>query len=158
MTEEITNLVKQRTWYLIQKFEVPEGAKIISGTWDFKWKLFTDGGFWKSKARFCVRGDIQKRLSDVPMNTYATVVQWFMVRLILFLTCIMGLKTQETNSSNAFSQAELKQPVYLQPPEKYSNTSWGENPIIWLNKSYMVRLKKVYSGMRNWRRSYRNVD
>ena len=149
MTEEIKNLLKQRTWYLIQKSEVPEESKIISGAWDFKCKLFPHGGFRKSKARYCVRGYIQKRLSDVPMNTYATVVQWFMLRLILSLTCIVVLKTQSTNFSNAFSLAELNQPVYLQPPDKYSNTSWGENPIIRLNKSYMVRLKKVYSGMRN---------
>ena len=45
MTEEITNLVKQRTWDVIQKSEVPEGAKIISGTWTFKRKRFTDGSF-----------------------------------------------------------------------------------------------------------------
>ena len=43
MTEEITNLVKGRTWDLIHKSEVPEGAKIIPGTWDFKFKNFLMG-------------------------------------------------------------------------------------------------------------------
>ena len=57
------------------------------------------------------------------MNTYAPVVQWSKVRLILVLTYIMVLMTQETNFSNAFEQAELNQPVYIKPPAKYSNAS-----------------------------------
>ena len=153
MTEEITNLVKQQTWDVIQKYEIPEGAKIIPGTWYFKWKRFPNGSFQKSKSRFCVRVYIQKRLSSVPMNTYDPVVQWSMVRLILVLTCIIGLKTQATNLSNAFSQAKLKKPVYLQPPAKYSYVSWGKNPILQLKKVYMIRLKYLDSGMRNLRRA-----
>ena len=47
----------------------------------------------------------------------------------------MVLKTQATDFRNSFAQAKLKQPVYLQPPAKYSDVSWGDNPIIWLNKS-----------------------
>ena len=105
MTEEITNLVKIRIWDVIQKSEVPEGAKIIPGTWDFKCKRFPDGSFRKFKARFCVRENIQKSLSDVYTNTYAPVVQWSTVRLMLVPTCIMGLKTQATEFRNAFSQA-----------------------------------------------------
>ena len=76
MIDEITNLVKQGTWDVVQKYDVPEGAKIIPGTWDFKCKRFTDGSFQKFKARFCVRGDIHKRVSGVPINTYTPVVQW----------------------------------------------------------------------------------
>ena len=94
MTKEITNLVKRRTWGIIQKSEVPEGSKIILGTWDIKCNNFLDGSFQKFKAWFCVRGDIQKRLSDVPINNCAPVVQWSTVRLVLVLTCIIGLKNQ----------------------------------------------------------------
>ena len=45
------------------------------------------------------------------MNTYALVVQWSTVSLILVLTCIMGLNTRAKNSSNAFAQDKLKQQV-----------------------------------------------
>ena len=75
MIEEITNLVKQWTWDVIQKSEAPEGARIIPGNWDFKCKRFTDGSFQKAKAWFCVKGDIQNSLSGVPMNKYAPVEQ-----------------------------------------------------------------------------------
>ena len=74
MIKEITNLVKIRTWDVIQKYEVPEGAKMILGTWDFQCERLTDGSFRKFKARFCVRRDIQKRLSGVLLNKYDHVV------------------------------------------------------------------------------------
>ena len=118
MTEEITNLVKQRTWDVIQKYEVPEGANIIPGTYYFKCNCFPEWVFPRFKTRFCVIEYIQKRLSDVPNNTHAPMLQWSMVRLMLVLTYIMVLKTQSTDFSNAFFQDEIKQPVYLQPPSK----------------------------------------
>ena len=64
------------------------------------------------------------------MNTYSPVVQWSMVRLMMVLTYIMVLKTPATDFRNSFTQAELKQPVYLQPTAKYANAFWGENPIL----------------------------
>ena len=74
MIEEINNSVKLWTWDVIHKYELPEGARIIVGTWDFKCKRFPDGSFQKFKARFCVREDIQKRLSNVPMNNHTPMV------------------------------------------------------------------------------------
>ena len=135
MTEEVTNLEKRKTWDVIQLSEVPPGTKIIPGTWAFKCKRRPDGTFRKFKARFCVRGDIQKRVSDEPMNTYAPVVQWSTVRLMLVMTCILNLQTQATDFSNAFAQAELAQPVYITPPARYHCPEWGPNPILKLNKS-----------------------
>ena len=68
------------------------------------------------------------------MNTYAPVVQWSTVRLMLVLTCITGLTTQATNFRNDFSRSKLNQPVYLQPPAKYYDAYWSENTIIILKK------------------------
>ena len=69
------------------------------------------------------------------MNTYAPVVQWSTVRLMLVMTCILNLKTLATDFSNAFAQAELPKPVYLRPPARYDRPDWGPNPILKLNKS-----------------------
>ena len=96
-------IVKRRTWDAIQKYELPEGAKIISGTWDLKCKRFPHGSFWRFKAQFCVRGYIQKRICYVPMNAYAPVLQCSVVRLMLVLTCAMGLNTQATDFRNYFA-------------------------------------------------------
>ena len=135
MKVEVVNLEKRKTWDVIQRSSVPKGVKIIPGTWAFKCKRKPDGSFRKHKARFCVRGDIQKRVSEEPMNTYAPVVQWSTVRLMLVMTCILSLQTQATDFSNAFAQAELPEPVYILPPAKYHCPEWGQDPILKLNKS-----------------------
>ena len=134
-TEEVDNLEKRKTWTVIAQSSVPEGAEIIPSTWAFKCKRFPDGSFRKFKARFCVRGDIQKHKSTEPMNTYAPVVNWSTVRFMLVLTCILDLKTQATDFSNAFAQATLEKPVYLRPPARFRRDSWGSDPILKLNKS-----------------------
>ena len=135
MEEEVDNLEKRKTWTVIAQSSIPKDAEIIPSTWAFKCKRFPDGSFRKFKARFCVRGDIQKHKSTEPMNTYAPVVNWSTVRFMLVLTCILDLKTQATDFSNAFAQALLEKPVYLRPPARFRRDSWGSDPILKLNKS-----------------------
>ena len=135
MEEEVDNLEKRKTWTVIPKSSVPKKAQVIPSTWAFKCKRFPDGSFRKFKARFCVRGDVQKRKTDEPMNTFAPVVQWSTVRFMLVLSSILNLDTLATDFSNAFAQAELDHPVYLKPPARFVREAWGEDPILRLNKS-----------------------
>ena len=53
------------------------------------------------------------------MNTYAKIFQCSTVRLILVMRLILDLKKQITDSSNAFDQAELVNPVYITTPDNY---------------------------------------
>jgi hypothetical protein len=55
---------------------------VLPGTWAFRCKRFPDGSVRKLKARFCVRGDKQVEGVDF-FDTYATVVNWQTVRLML---------------------------------------------------------------------------
>ncbi len=66
-----------------------------------------------------MRGDVQKTKSDVDLDTYSPVVQWSTVRLMLFMSGKMNLVTQSIDFSNAFAQAELEKPVYMEPPKGY---------------------------------------
>ena len=58
---------------------------VLPGTWSFKCKRKPDWKVRKFKARYCVRGDIQKRLYPKPLDLYYPVVQWATVRLMLIL-------------------------------------------------------------------------
>ena len=77
----------------------------------------------KSKARYCVRGDIQKRMSPKPLNSYSTVVQWDTVRLMLTLQCILGLQSQIIDFTNAFAQAYIPsgEPVFIELPRDFKS-------------------------------------
>jgi len=87
MQIEITQLVKQETWHPVDRKNVPSTEngsrrKILNGTWAFKLKRLPDGTASKYKARYCVRGDQQTEGVDY-FETYAPVVQWSTVRLLL---------------------------------------------------------------------------
>jgi Reverse transcriptase (RNA-dependent DNA polymerase) len=67
---------------------------------------FPDGSIRKLKARFCVRGDRQREGIDY-FDTYAPVVNWQTVRLMLVLSIILGLATKQADNTAAFVHAPI---------------------------------------------------
>ena len=82
---------------------------VIRGTWAFKIKRYPDGLVKKLKARFCVRGDCQIKGVDY-FDTYAPVVSWNTVRLLLILTAQLGLATKQVDYTVAFVHAPIPRP------------------------------------------------
>ena len=72
----------------------------------FKIKRFTDGLIKKFKARFCVSGDQQIEGINF-FKTYAPVVQWTTVRLMLILEVLLDLKSKQGNITAAFLHVDL---------------------------------------------------
>ena len=70
MKTEINQLLKQKTWeWLIPRSAVPNGPdgkprRVLKGTWVFKLKRLPDGCPLEYKARYCVRGNMQKEGVD----------------------------------------------------------------------------------------------
>ena len=88
--------------------DVMDWSSVPSGrTLSLKCKRKPDLKISKFKARYCVRGDIQKILSPKPLNSYSPVVQWATVRLMLILQCILGLQSQSIDFTNAFDEAGI---------------------------------------------------
>ena len=77
----------------------------------------------KFKARYCVKGNVQNRLSTGLMNLYYPVVQWTTVMLMLILQCIIGLKSQSIDFTNTFSQADIPSgyPVFIELPKYFKS-------------------------------------
>jgi hypothetical protein len=96
MQQEFLALLKQRTWTRIDQSAVPAGRKILKGTWAFKLKRLPDGTPLKYKARYCCRGDMQTEGVDY-FDTYAPVVQWSTIRLILTLALKHGWSTRQVD-------------------------------------------------------------
>mgnify|MGYP003551355284 FL=1 len=84
MSDEMEQMELKDPWEVVPLASVPEGANILDSTWAFKRKRYPDGRVRKLKARFCVRGDQQIRGVDF-FDTYAPVVGWSTVRLLLIL-------------------------------------------------------------------------
>ena len=103
MTKEVKILRDLRSFRMVSR---PRGANVLASTWAFKKKCFPDGALKKYKVRFCVRGDQQIEGLDV-FETFEPVVAWITVRLLLILSMILQLNTQQVDYTNAFCQAPL---------------------------------------------------
>ena len=96
---------------------------LIPGTWSFKCNRKPDWKIRESKARYCVRGYIQKILSHKPLKSYSLVVQWSTVMLMLILQCILGLQSQSIDLKNAFAQADIPsgEPFFIELPRDFNS-------------------------------------
>eukprot|EP00957_Ditylum_brightwellii_P159926 12173200-Ditylum_brightwellii.AAC.1 len=61
MVKEINALKNRKTWTLIPNSNLPESIKVIPTTWAMKIKMFSNEAYRSFNARFCVRGDLQKK-------------------------------------------------------------------------------------------------
>ena len=86
---EINTLIKMGVWELVDR---QPWMNVLPSTWALKAKLFPSGLVRKLKARFCVRGD--RQIKDVDyFKTFAPVVSWNTVRLLLVLSAQLDLAT-----------------------------------------------------------------
>ena len=139
MVEEIVNLEKRDVWTVVSREEARDAKQsIIPSTWAFKRKRRPSGEIKKYKSRFCIRGDVQKMINErgstdtdtseeaddtyeEKEDTFAPVISWGTVRLLLIMSIILKLETHQIDFSNAFTQAVLDAPVYLDLPEGFTS-------------------------------------
>ena len=112
MQFEVATLVQQNTcWTAVQQ---TKEMNVQKGTRAFKLKRFPDAGTpTKFKARFCARGDLQQAGVDF-FDTYAPVVQWSTIRLLLSTFLTESWATRQVDYTNTFAQADINEEVYLE--------------------------------------------
>ena len=84
-------------------------------TWEFKTKSYPDGELRKFKARLYVRRDQQIDGVNV-VDTYTPVVVLITVELLLVLSVVLSLQTQQVDYSNRFCQLSLEHTVFIELP------------------------------------------
>jgi hypothetical protein len=130
MKLEIQTLKSQNTWVTVDR---PNNKSVLKSTWAFKLKRLPDGTAYRHKARFCARGDMQVEGVDF-FETYAPVVQWSTIRLLLSTVLTEGWVTRQVDYTNAFAQAELKEDVFVECPRLFGPAS-GKDKVLHLRKS-----------------------
>ena len=87
-------------------------------------------------------------------ETYAPVVNWVSVRLLLAVVKIHGLPSKSIDFVLAFPQADLKVPVYMELPLGF------EAPLNGNHRLYVLQLNKSLYGLKqagyNWFAKLRN--
>ena len=127
---------------------------MLPGRWSFKCKRKPDWKISKFKAGYCIRGDVQNRLSPKPLNLYSTMVQWGKVRLMLTLQCILVFQSQSIDFTNYFSQAYIqgREPVFIELLRYFKSDRGKCDVVIRLNKSLYGQEKSAclwYERLRN---------
>jgi hypothetical protein len=112
MTDEFAALQRNRTWTLVDR---PPGAKVIAGKWVFTHKYGANGELDRYKARWVVRGDLQRAGVDFG-KTFTPVVKPATIRTVLTLIASRKLLVHQLDVSNAFLHGHLQERVYCQQP------------------------------------------
>lgn len=129
---------------------------VLPSTWAFKCKRFPDGTIGKLKARFCVRGDRQVEGVDF-FDTYAPVVNWQTVRLMLVLSAILGLATKQVDYTAAFVHAPIdRDPNWekLTKEEKARSGVYVNMPRGFSKPGRVLKLKKSLYGLKQAPRNF----
>lgn len=105
---EIRRLETMQVFEYCPMHALPPKARLLSSIWSYRRKRKPDGKLLKHKAHICVDGSQQAHGRDY-WETYAPVVSWSTVCLILLLSNIMNLKSQQVDY--------LCNPVYMRIPQ-----------------------------------------
>ena len=143
MEVELSDHEKRNHLTLMERKDLPSGTKTIMAIWSFKQKQFPDGTLNKHKARLCARGGQQTWGLDY-WDTYAPVVTWASICLLLIVAKIHGLQSKSINFVLAFPKADLDVPVCMELPA-------GVNPVNVSNdnrRRYVLKLNKSLYGLK----------
>lgn len=113
---EIRGLEKLGVFQYHNIRSLPKTAQLLNSIWSYRRKRKPFGELLKYKSRICTDGSQQKFGIDF-WETYAPVVNWSTVRLVLVLSAILNLHSCQVDFTQAFPQAPLSDPVFLKIPQ-----------------------------------------
>ena len=98
-----TLMDKKNAWDVVER---QPWMNILPSTWAFQCKRYPDRSVRKLKARFCGHGDKQVEGIDY-FDTFAPVINWIILRLMLILTLIQNLSTYQVDYTAAFVHSSI---------------------------------------------------
>jgi hypothetical protein len=105
--DEVQVLEKMGARVKVSKSEVM--SKILPGVWVLRIKRAPDRCIKQYKACYCICGDLQ----EGECKTFAPVVAWTTIQLLLVLTLTLDWYTCSVNFSSAFVQAALDDLIWI---------------------------------------------
>mmetsp|Transcript_21733 Transcript_21733/g.31143 ORF Transcript_21733/g.31143 Transcript_21733/m.31143 type:complete len:655 (-) Transcript_21733:1247-3211(-) len=137
--------------------KLPPSDRLLNAIWSYRRKRKPTGELLKIKTCICVDGS-QQELGRDYWETYAPVVSWSTVRLVMLLSTIMNLHNRQVDYTQAFPQAVLEDPVYMKIPQGWyvgpdGKLQQHEDPRH-MDKSHFIKLLRNLYGCkqaaRNW--------
>ena len=153
LKKEIDTLESMGVW---EKVDRQPWMNVLPSTWALKCKLFPSGLVRKLKARFCCRGD--RQIKDVDyFETFAPVVSWTTVRLLLVLSAELDLATRQVDYTAAFVHAPIDKPPgwdTMSPLEQERAGVYVEMARGFREEGEVLKLKKSLYGLKQAPRNF----
>ena len=138
---EVNGHVMNKNWALIKRSEVPEDADVVPSVWAMRRKRdITTNEVKKYKARLNLHGGKQVYGMNY-YETYAPVVTWFAIRLLIVIGIIFGWALRQVDFIMAYPQAPIECDMYMELPQGI-RTSEGDS------KDHVLKLLKNIYGQK----------
>ena len=149
MFPEFEKLEKMKWAKIIDKSDMPEGAKVISGKWVFKQKLDKLGQPDRKKGRYVARGFSQRLGIDYSAHhTYSPVASSDAIRLMLNVCAKEGHILEQADITNAYIISKLKKDIFMPLPVGYVEYMRSKNVEIKDPHTKRVKLERSLYGLR----------
>ena len=117
VVKEVNDHITRKHWKLIPRSQVPKGVKVLPSVWSLKRKReIKTRQVYKWKARLNVHGGRQEKEINY-WETFAPVVTWITIRLLLILTIINKWKSRQVDFILAYPQANIETDMYMELPK-----------------------------------------
>ncbi len=149
MAKEMEDHQRRKHMHVVRKDSIKDLSKvdILMGVWSFKRKRTPTGELIKHKARLCAHGG-QQRHGVSFTETYAPVVNWFTLRLLIILSIVKRWKTRQIDMVLAYPQADIKSEVYIRIPYGMKISESGDR------KDYLLKVCKNIYGLKDAGRTW----
>ena len=138
MLKEITDLLRNETWDLVDRDQVPAGKRITKSRWVYDLKYLRDGTIERFKARFVACGYSQVYGKDFT-HTFSATLRATSFRLFLAIAAGRKLQVHQFDVTSAFTQADMDAEIYVDPPKGFESKGKDGQPRV-------LRLKKALYG------------
>ena len=145
--EEVNTLMANGTWEIV---DLPPGKKAIGSGWVFKVKRNADGSVERYKGRVVAKGCSQRPGVDFK-DLFSPTPRPPAIRLVLALAGMLGHHLRSVDISNAFTNGDLEEEIYMLQPEGFHEG--GPNKVCRLKKS-LYGLKQA---ARQWNKKLHSV-
>lgn len=119
MQAEYSGCLAQHVWDVVPRDRLPARTNVIPVKWVFKIKTDESGKVTKFKARITPKGFKQKHGVDF-FEVFANTGKYKSLRAMLSIAARKDMELRQLDVPQAFTQAELKETVYMEMPEGFA--------------------------------------
>ena len=153
MQQEISTLLKHRTWDLVPRSSVPRGRRPLKSKWVYRIKFAKDGTIDKFKSRLVVCGYSQREGVDYD-QCFSATLRATSFRLLLALSAWHKFELEHLDVTSAFTQAALDDvDIWVEPARGFESYDKDGNSQVYKLKQALYGTKQA---SRLWQQTLRH--